>query len=66
MGYNNKTTQQPTGESKLCQLIYSEEEEGWYWQQTFGAWQVTWLYDTIEDAITAMNENKLEWIKVKK
>lgn len=65
MGYKNNTTEQPSEESKLCQLIYSEEEEGWYWQQTFGEWKVTWLYDTIEEAVTAMNQRTLEWINVK-
>jgi len=46
-----------------CDLIYSQDEEGWYWQRQFGDWKVSWLYDTAGEAVEAMNKNEVEWIE---
>lgn len=45
-----------------CDLIYSEDEEGWYWQKQFGDCKVSSLYETAGEAVNAMSENKIEWI----
>ncbi len=43
------------------QLIYSPDDEGWYWQQLHGDWPCSQLFATEAEAKAARDESMLEW-----
>ena len=47
-------------ESREIGLVYSPDDGGWYWQETFGDWLVSRLFDTKEQAMNA-DDDEMEW-----
>ena len=42
-------------------LIYSQDENAWYWQIESGYWSVSQLFETEEDAIEAQSRGTLKF-----
>ena len=44
------------------QLIYSADEDIYYWQEAFGSWKVSQSFRDIPEAMKAFNSSKLRYL----
>jgi len=48
--------------SRQIGLVYSPDDAGYYWEETFGDWLQSKLFKTKEEAVNA-DESEMEWRK---
>lgn len=46
--------------SRQIGLVYSPDDNGYYWEETYGNWRHSKLFATKEKAMAA-DEDKMEW-----
>lgn len=42
-------------------LIYSPDDQGWYWERRYTDWKVSQLFNSKPDALLAKMKGMLEW-----
>jgi hypothetical protein len=45
---------------RQIRLVFSPDDNGWYWQQTFGDWLTSKVFPTRQTAMAA-DEEDMEW-----
>ena len=48
------------------QLIWSVDDQGYYWQETFNDWRTSQLFPDLKTALDSLENNKLHWDQSKR